>query len=88
MAKNLLDTGHEIIVHDVFPEAVVDLKSLGAATASTPSEVASEVSTIVTMLPSRYFIDFQDLLFYKENLTKLNVLTFLILNSEKLISAC
>ena len=55
MAKNLLDAGHEIVVHDVFPEAVVDLKSLGAATASTPSEVASKVSTIVTMLPSRYF---------------------------------
>ena len=55
MAKNLLDAGHEIIVHDVFPEAVVDLKSLGAATAATPSEVASKTSTIVTMLPSRYF---------------------------------
>lgn len=54
MAKNLLDAGHEIIVHDVFPEAVVDLKSLGAATAATPSEVASKASTIVTMLPSRY----------------------------------
>ena len=55
MAKNLLDAGHEIIVHDVFPEAVVDLKSLGAATAAKPSEVASKTSTIVTMLPSRYF---------------------------------
>lgn len=55
MAKNLLDAGHEIVVHDVFPEAVVDLKTLGAATAATPSEVASKTSTIVTMLPSRYF---------------------------------
>ena len=55
MAKNLLDAGHEIIVHDVFPEALVDFKSLGAATAATPSEVASKASTIVTMLPSRYF---------------------------------
>lgn len=54
MAKNLLDAGHEILVHDVFPEAVVDLKELGAATAATPSEVASKTSTIVTMLPSRY----------------------------------
>lgn len=54
MAKNLLDAGHEIIVYDVFPEALVDFKSLGAATAATPSEVASKASTIVTMLPSRY----------------------------------
>jgi len=52
MAKNLLDAGHEIIVYDVFPEALVDFKSLGAATAATPSEVASKASTIVTMLPS------------------------------------
>lgn len=58
MAKNLLDAGHEILVHDVFPEAVVDLKTLGAATAATPSEVASQASTIVTMLPSRYLYCF------------------------------
>ena len=54
MAKNLLDAGHKVLVHDVFPEAVVDLRELGAGTANTPSEVASKTSTIVTMLPSRY----------------------------------
>ena len=53
MAKNLLNAGHEILVHDIFLEAVVDLKQLGAATATTPSEVASKATTIVTMLPSR-----------------------------------
>lgn len=53
MAKNLLNAGHEILVHDIFSEAVVDLKQLGAATATTPSEVASKATTIVTMLPSR-----------------------------------
>lgn len=52
MAKNLLDAGHKVLVHDVFPEAVVDLRELGAGTANTPSEVASKTSTIVTMLPS------------------------------------
>lgn len=52
MAKNLLNAGHEILVHDIFSEAVVDLKQLGAATATTPSEVASKATTIVTMLPS------------------------------------
>lgn len=52
MAKNLLNAGHEILVHDIFSEAVVDLKQLGAATAATPSEVASKATTIVTMLPS------------------------------------
>ena len=54
MAKNLLDAGHQVLVHDVMPEAVVDLRELGAATAATPSEVASKTSKIVTMLPSRY----------------------------------
>ncbi|KAM7436918.1 hypothetical protein ABFA07_013355 [Porites harrisoni] len=52
MAKNLLDAGHQVLVHDVMPEAVVDLRELGAATAATPSEVASKTSKIVTMLPS------------------------------------
>lgn len=54
MAKNLLDAGHQVLVHDVMPEAVVDLRELGAATAATPSGVASKTSKIVTMLPSRY----------------------------------
>ena len=54
MAKNLLDAGHQVLVHDVMPEAVIDLRELGAATAATPSEVASKTSKIVTMLPSRY----------------------------------
>ena len=54
MAKNLLDAGHQVLVHDVMSEAVVDLRELGAATAATPSEVASKASKIVTMLPSRY----------------------------------
>ncbi|XP_078377572.1 3-hydroxyisobutyrate dehydrogenase, mitochondrial-like [Oculina patagonica] len=52
MAKNLLGAGQEIIVHDVARETVVDLKTLGAATAAAPSEVASKTSTIFTMLPS------------------------------------
>ena len=53
MAKNLLDAGHSLLVHDVFPEAVVDLRELGASTAATPSEIASKSSVIITMLPSR-----------------------------------
>lgn len=52
MAKNLLDSGCSLIVHDMYPEAVADLKLLGAETASTPSEVASRTKQIVTMLPS------------------------------------
>jgi len=52
MAKNLLDAGHKLVVHDVFREAVVDLKELGAATAATPREIASTASVIITMLPS------------------------------------
>ena len=56
MAKNLLNAGHQILVNDMFPEAVVDLKELGACTAVSPAEVASKTSIIVTMLPSRYFV--------------------------------
>lgn len=52
MAKNILDAGHKLLVHDALPEAVVDLRELGAATAATPSEIASKTSTIITMLPS------------------------------------
>ena len=53
MAKNLLNAGHKIVVHDIYPEAIADLKQLGAATATSPSEIASKVTKIVTMLPSR-----------------------------------
>ena len=53
MAKNLLNAGHKLVVHDVFREAVVDLKELGAATAASPREIASTASIIITMLPSR-----------------------------------
>ena len=58
MAKNLLDSGCAVIVHDMYPEAVADLKRLGAETASSPSDVASRTKQIVTMLPSRYSLPF------------------------------
>ena len=53
MAKNLMDVGHEIVVNDIYPEAMADMEKLGATTAASPSEVASKATRIITMLPSR-----------------------------------
>ncbi|XP_066300324.1 3-hydroxyisobutyrate dehydrogenase, mitochondrial-like [Branchiostoma lanceolatum] len=52
MAKHLIDNGHPVIVHDVYPEAMVSLQDAGAVKASTPAEVASKADRIITMLPS------------------------------------
>ena len=52
MAKNLLKNSYEVIVCDVNKAAVSDLESAGARSASTPAQIASQASTIVTMLPS------------------------------------
>ncbi|XP_001640995.2 3-hydroxyisobutyrate dehydrogenase, mitochondrial [Nematostella vectensis] len=52
MAKNLLDQGYGVVVHDIFPESVDDLRQLGAGVAETPDEVAMKTNKIVTMLPS------------------------------------
>jgi 3-hydroxyisobutyrate dehydrogenase-like beta-hydroxyacid dehydrogenase len=54
MAKNLLKTGHKIIVYDVFQEVIDDLKQHGAETAKNPAELASKSNRIITMLPSRF----------------------------------
>jgi len=52
MAANLLKNGHQLHVFDVNASAVKDLVSKGAQSASSPSEIASKVDEIVTMLPS------------------------------------
>lgn len=52
MASNLLNKGHSIVVYDVNEEAVRKLEDEGASAASSPSEVASKVDRIITMLPN------------------------------------
>eukprot|EP00794_Sanderia_malayensis_P003806 gene3806-4333_t len=52
MAQNLIKSGYNVVVNDVYPEAMVPLKEFGAETVSSPAEVAKHVKTIITMLPS------------------------------------
>ena len=53
MAQNLIKSGYDLIVNDVYPEAMAPLKDLGAETVLTPAEVAKNATKIITMLPSR-----------------------------------
>ena len=51
MAKNILQAGFPVIVHNRSREAVQELVSLGAAEAFSPKEVASQADIIFTNLP-------------------------------------
>ncbi|KAK6182914.1 hypothetical protein SNE40_010491 [Patella caerulea] len=51
MARNLIKNGYPIVVFDVNTDSTNSLKSDGASVASSPAEVASAVTKIVTMLP-------------------------------------
>lgn len=52
MGMNLLQKGYNLVVHDVYPEAMEPFKSMGATAVNTPKLVAQQVTKIVTMLPS------------------------------------
>jgi len=54
MGMNLIKNGYNLVVYDVYPEAVKPFKELGSVTAASPKIVAEQVKKIVTMLPSRY----------------------------------
>jgi len=51
MAKNLLNAGFGLVVHDVNREPVEELAGLGATAASSPKEVAGQTGVVITMLP-------------------------------------
>ena len=51
MARNLMTAGYEVTVYDIVGEAVEELATDGAKTASSSAEVASVTDTIITMLP-------------------------------------
>lgn len=53
MGMNLLKKGYNLVVYDVYPEAVTAFKDLGATAVTSPKQVAEQVDKIVTMLPSR-----------------------------------
>jgi len=52
MAENLMKNGHSLVVHDVSAAAVEKAVQAGATAAATPSELAQQVDTVVTMLPN------------------------------------
>ena len=51
MARNLMNTGYELTVHNRSPEKADELGEDGATVAATPREVAEKSDVIITMLP-------------------------------------
>jgi len=52
MARNLLNSGREVVVYDVESDSVNKLVSDGAVAAASPMEIGSICAEIVTMLPA------------------------------------
>ena len=52
ISKNLLKAGYSLVVYDVVPAALEELKAAGAEVAASSKEVAEKTSLIVTMLPN------------------------------------
>ena len=52
MAKNLMNAGHFLVVHDIVESPVKELVSEGAEKASSSKEVAERCELILTMLPN------------------------------------
>src|SRR2546428_8122488 len=51
MASNLIKAGHELVVHDVRPEASAPHRKAGSGWAETPREVAEATHVVFTSLP-------------------------------------
>lgn len=51
MAKNILNAGYPLVVHNRSQESVEELVSLGASAASSPREVAAQADIVFTNLP-------------------------------------
>jgi 2-hydroxy-3-oxopropionate reductase len=52
MAKNLLKSGHALVVHSRSQGPVDELVGAGAKSAASPRDVASQVELLITMLPN------------------------------------
>src|SRR3989442_1133935 len=52
MAKNLINAGFPLVVHNRSRAAVDELARQGAAAAGSPREVAAAVDVLITMLPN------------------------------------
>ena len=53
MGMNLIKDGYNLVVYDVYPEAMKPFKELGSTAVTSPRMVAEQVTKIITMLPSR-----------------------------------
>src|SRR3990170_6098035 len=51
MARNLMKAGYPIIVYDIRPESVEELRKEGAGGASSCKEVAENCKIVITMVP-------------------------------------
>jgi 2-hydroxy-3-oxopropionate reductase len=51
MARNLINAGYQLVVHDVNREAVQELVATGAGEALSPKEASESADAIITMLP-------------------------------------
>ena len=56
MAANLIKKGHSLVVYDINNAANEAAAKLGAKVASSPSEVASQVDKVITMLPANQHV--------------------------------
>jgi 3-hydroxyisobutyrate dehydrogenase len=52
MCANILAAGHDLVVHDVRPEAATGLLAAGAAWAASPRDVGVGREVVITMLPT------------------------------------
>jgi 3-hydroxyisobutyrate dehydrogenase len=52
MSANILTAGHDLVVHDVRPEAAADLLAAGATWAPTPRATGAGRDVVITMLPT------------------------------------
>jgi 3-hydroxyisobutyrate dehydrogenase len=52
MSRNILAAGHDLVVHDLRPEAAADLVAGGAVWAASPREAGAGRDVAITMLPA------------------------------------
>ena len=57
MARNLINAGYQLVVHDVNRGAVQEVVANGAGEAFSPKEASESVDAIITMLPDDHMVE-------------------------------
>jgi 3-hydroxyisobutyrate dehydrogenase len=57
MSRNILAAGHDLVVHDIRPEAAAGLEAAGATWAASPREAAVGREVVITMLPAPAYVE-------------------------------